>query len=146
MKAMLRASAAVLAGLLVLLILLIAVEFFSAVVHPLPADFGGTSEEMCQHVARYPHWVLAVVVPAWTGAALASVWTASASETSTAPRSSGCSYLPASCSTSQCCPIPRGSSFPACSPFQPPFSPPFASPRPVRPRTPQGIEAHGESR
>jgi hypothetical protein len=76
MKVVLRASAAVLAGLLVLLILLIAVELFSAVVHPLPADFDGTSEEMCQHVARYPHWVLVVVVPAWAGAALASVWTA----------------------------------------------------------------------
>jgi len=76
MKAVLRTLAAVLTGLLVLFILVVAVELFSAVVHPLPADFGGTKEEMCQHVERYPYWVLAVVVPAWAVAAFASVWTA----------------------------------------------------------------------
>lgn len=68
--------AAVATGLLVLFLLLIAVELFSAVVHPFPADFGGTKEEMCQHVERYPHWVLAAVVPMWAGAAFLSVWTA----------------------------------------------------------------------
>jgi hypothetical protein len=76
MKAVLRNLAAVLAGLLVLFILVVAVELFSAVVHPLPEDFGGTTEEMCQHVERYPQWVLAVVVPAWAVAAFASTWTA----------------------------------------------------------------------
>lgn len=76
MKAVLRTLAATLAGLLVLFILVIAVELFSAVVHPLPEDFGGTTEEMCQHVERYPHWVLAVVVPAWAIAAFVSIWTA----------------------------------------------------------------------
>lgn len=76
MKAVLRALAAVVAGLLVLFILVVAVELFSAVVHPLPAEFGGTKEEMCRHVERYPQWVLAVVVPAWAAAAFASTWTA----------------------------------------------------------------------
>ena len=76
MKAVLRTLAAVVAGLLVLFLLVVAVELFSAVVHPLPEDFGGTTKEMCQHVERYPHWVLAVVVPAWAVAALASAWTA----------------------------------------------------------------------
>jgi hypothetical protein len=76
MKAVLRTLAAVLAGLLVLFILVVAVELFSAVVHPLPEDFGGTTEEMCQHVERFPQWVLAVVVPAWAVAAFASTWTA----------------------------------------------------------------------
>ena len=33
--------------------LVIAVEAYSSVVHPLPVDFKGTSEEMCLHVARY---------------------------------------------------------------------------------------------
>lgn len=65
MKTVLRNFVAVLAGLLVLFVLLIAVELFSAVVHPLPDTFGGTKQEMCQHVERYPAWVLAVVVPAW---------------------------------------------------------------------------------
>lgn len=76
MKAALRTLAAVLAGLLVSFLLVVMVELFSAVVHPLPADFGGTTEEMCRHVARYPHWVLAVVVPAWTVAAFVGTWTA----------------------------------------------------------------------
>ena len=76
MKTALRALAAVLAGLLVSFILVVAVELFSAVVHPLPEDFGGTIEEMCRHVQRYPHWVLAVVVAAWAVVAFVSTWTA----------------------------------------------------------------------
>jgi hypothetical protein len=63
-------------GIVVALVLLIAVEAFSAVVHPLPPDFAGTEEEMCAHVARYPQWVLAVVVPAWAFTAFAATWTA----------------------------------------------------------------------
>src|SRR6185312_2605625 len=62
--------------LLVLFVLVVAVELLSAVIHPLPEGFGGTTEEMCQHVKRYPQWVLAVVVPAWAVAAFASTWTA----------------------------------------------------------------------
>lgn len=51
-------------------------EGFSAVVHPLPEDFGGTMEEMCRHVEKYPQWVLAVVVPMWAVAALVGTWMA----------------------------------------------------------------------
>ena len=76
MAAVLRSIAAVVAGTVVALVLVVAVELFSAVVHPVPPDFGGTMDEMCQHVARYPHWVLAVVVPAWAVAAAASTWIA----------------------------------------------------------------------
>lgn len=72
MKAGLRSLAAVLAGVLVLFLLVVAVELFSAVVHPFPPDFGGTEEEMCRHVERYPTWILAVVVPAWAAAAFLS--------------------------------------------------------------------------
>ena len=54
----------------------IAVELFSAVVHPFPAGFGGTKEEVCQHVERYPQWVLGVIVPAWAISAFAGIWTA----------------------------------------------------------------------
>ena len=67
---------AIVAAATVVLVLLIAVEAFSAVVHPFPEDFGGTTEEICLHVERYPHWVLAVVVPAWAAAAFAGVWLA----------------------------------------------------------------------
>ena len=58
------------------LLLNVVVELFNPVVHPFPPDFGGTMEEMCQHVARYPNWVLALVVPAWGLAAFVSTWTA----------------------------------------------------------------------
>lgn len=76
MKAVLRSLAAVLAGSLVSFGLLIAVELFSNAVYPLPADFGGTPEEVCRHVEQYPQWVLAVVVPAWAVAAFAGTWAA----------------------------------------------------------------------
>jgi hypothetical protein len=76
MKVMLRSIVAVVVGLIVLFLLLMAVEVFSAVVHPLPQDFVGTTEELCRHVEHYPQWVLAIVVPAWGATALASTWTA----------------------------------------------------------------------
>lgn len=76
MKVVLRSFAAVLAGLAVLLLAVMAVEAFSAVVHPFPEGFGGTKEEICRHVERYPAWVLAVVVPLWGFAAFAGVWAA----------------------------------------------------------------------
>ncbi len=62
--------------MLIAFLLLVAIELFSAVVHPFPPDFSGTEDEMCQHVARYPAWVLALVVPAWGLTAFASTWTA----------------------------------------------------------------------
>jgi len=66
--------AGVAAGLVLALVLLIAVEAFSAVVHPFPPGFGQTpgltpeqqQAELCAHVERYPPWVLAVVVPMWS--------------------------------------------------------------------------------
>lgn len=76
MNAVLRSIAAILAGLVVLFTLLIAVEFFSAVVYPPPKDFGGTKEEMCRHVEQYPAWVLAAACPMWAFAAFASTWIA----------------------------------------------------------------------
>lgn len=76
MKAAMLTVAAVFLGLLVAFVLVVAVELFSAVVHPLPEDFGGTMEEMCRHVERYPQWVLAVAVGAWGIAALISTWLA----------------------------------------------------------------------
>ena len=56
--------------------LLVAVELFSAVVYPMPPGSANTKEEVYAHVAAYPHWILAVVVPAWSGTALASTWVA----------------------------------------------------------------------
>ncbi len=74
MAMVLRCVAALIAGMIVALVLVVAVELFSAVVHPVPPGFQGTKEEMCLHVARYPAWVLALVVPAWGATAFASTW------------------------------------------------------------------------
>ena len=74
--AILRPIGASLLSILVVLLLLVAVELFSAIVHPFPADIEGPHEEICAHVARYPHWVLAAVVPMWGGIAWIGVWLA----------------------------------------------------------------------
>ena len=72
----LRTLAGILIGIIVTIVLVVAVEFLSSVVHPFPEDFGGSEEEVCQHVERCPHWVLAMAVAAWTIAAFAGAWTA----------------------------------------------------------------------
>jgi hypothetical protein len=68
----LRTLAAIVVGMVVAFVLVIAVEMFGNVFHPLPKDFGGTMEEMCLHVERFPQWVLAVVVALWSGTAFVS--------------------------------------------------------------------------
>lgn len=52
---------------------MVAVELFSSVVHPFPADFDGN---IAAHVRRYPQWVLAAVVLAWGATAAAATWIA----------------------------------------------------------------------
>jgi hypothetical protein len=76
MKTALRTLAAVVAGLIAAFVLVVAVEGFSAVVHPTPEGFDGTAEEMCRHVERYPALVLAVVVAAWGLTAFVGAWVA----------------------------------------------------------------------
>lgn len=41
--------------------LFVAVEGISAILHPWPADFGGTFEEVARQVESYPAWVLALL-------------------------------------------------------------------------------------
>jgi hypothetical protein len=72
----LRAIGSGVAAMVVALLLVIGVELASAVVHPVPAGFDGSQEQMCAHVANYPAWVLAVVVPLWGATALVSTWIA----------------------------------------------------------------------
>jgi hypothetical protein len=76
MKMALRTLLAVVAGIALAFALVIAVELFSAIVHPIPPGFAGTMDEMCQHVAQYPHWVLGVVVLAWSATTFVSTWVA----------------------------------------------------------------------
>lgn len=71
-----RMVAGFIAALVVALVLLVAVEFFSGVVYPTPPDFDGSMEQMCAHVAAYPHWILAVAVLAWGLTAFLSTLTA----------------------------------------------------------------------
>ncbi len=73
---LLRTVGAVVAAVVTALVLLIAVEFCSSLVHPFPPDFDPTPAAMCAHVARYPAWVLAAIVPMWAGTAFVSTWLA----------------------------------------------------------------------
>ncbi len=74
MKILLRTLLAVVVGMVVAFVLVIAVEWFGALVHPLPANLDGN---MQAHVRRFPHWVLAVVVLLWGGTGAAASWVAS---------------------------------------------------------------------
>jgi hypothetical protein len=73
-KSGMRTLFAVVVGMALALALVVAVELFSAVVHPIPADFNGN---MGEHVKRYPHWVLGGVVLAWGATSTAATWVAS---------------------------------------------------------------------
>ena len=74
MKFGIRTLFAVVVGMALALALVVAVELFSAIVHPIPADFDGN---MGEHVRRYPHWILGVVVLAWGATSAAATWVAS---------------------------------------------------------------------
>jgi hypothetical protein len=65
---------AVVSGMALALALVAGVEVFSAAVHPMPADL---QENIPEHVRRYPHWVLGVVVLAWGATSTAATWVAS---------------------------------------------------------------------
>jgi hypothetical protein len=74
MKSTVRTLLAVVAGMALALALVVAVEYFSSVVHPIPANFDGN---IPAHVRRYPDWVLGVVVLMWGATAAAATWAAS---------------------------------------------------------------------
>jgi hypothetical protein len=74
MKAAGRTLLAVVAGMTLAFALVVAVEFFSSVVHPFPPSFDGNIPE---HVRRYPGWILGVVVLMWGATAAAATWVAS---------------------------------------------------------------------
>lgn len=76
MKNIIRVIGSCIASFVAVFVLLVLVEGFSAIVHPTPAGFTGTMEEMCDHVANYPAWVLALVVPMWGFIAFIGTWLA----------------------------------------------------------------------
>lgn len=73
---LLRVLAGLSAGVAVVFAMVIAVEIYSDKVHPLPPDSEHSMEVMCAHVAAYPPWVLATVVPMWGLTAFAGTWVA----------------------------------------------------------------------
>ena len=73
MKVALRTLLAVIAGMAVAFVLVILVEMFSAVVHPLPPEL---VNDIPEHVRRYPPWILGVVVPMWAATGLVAAWIA----------------------------------------------------------------------
>lgn len=78
MKSAVRTLLAVVAGMTLAFTLVVAVEFFSAVVHPFPPGFDPNSPgSIPEHVRRYPDWVLAVAALMWGATAAAATWVAS---------------------------------------------------------------------
>ena len=72
-----RSSGSVVLSLIVAFVLVVAVEGISSVLHPFPPGFEGTSDEIIEHVTRYPVWVLAFLgVVGWGGTMFISTWLA----------------------------------------------------------------------
>ena len=72
-----HSAGAVLAGLVVASVLIVAVEVFSSIVHPFPPDVDPSDYAVCKaHVARCPAWVLAAAVLAWGLTTFLSAWLA----------------------------------------------------------------------
>ena len=74
---LLRSVGSVVAGLVVALVLIVAVEIFGAIFHPFPPGVDPNDMEVCKaHVARFPTWILAVAAAGWAGTVFASAWLA----------------------------------------------------------------------
>jgi hypothetical protein len=76
MKMLLRSLLAIIVGIILALVLVVAVEYMSSIAHPPPQGFTNTAAEICDLVATYPHSVLGVVVIAWAATAFLSTWSA----------------------------------------------------------------------
>ena len=73
----LRSAGAIIAGLVVAFVLIVGVEFFSAIFHPFPPGADPSDMEVCKaHVANYPGWVLGVCGLGWILTVFVSTWLA----------------------------------------------------------------------
>ncbi len=73
----LRSIGAVIAGLIVAFVLLVAIEVISNVFYPFPPGFDPNDFEACKaHVAKYPTWVLVVAALGWGATVFLSSWLA----------------------------------------------------------------------
>src|SRR5262245_52739448 len=76
MVKVLRVVGGIVAGLALAFVLVALVEMFSEAVYPAPNGMNTTHEELCAHVAAYPHWILVVAGLAWGAIAFVSTWVA----------------------------------------------------------------------
>ncbi|HRP62492.1 MAG TPA: hypothetical protein PK400_04295 [Phycisphaerales bacterium] len=75
MPTILRSAGAIVVGLVVASILVVAIEFLSLTVHPLPEDFNKESlEDLREYVENCPSWVFAAAIPMWGLTAFISTW------------------------------------------------------------------------
>ena len=76
-KTTLQSAGAILLSLVIAFLLVAGLEVLSAILHPWPADFAGTSEEIAMQVETYPTWALALLGGVgWGGTMFFSVWMA----------------------------------------------------------------------
>ncbi len=76
-KIIIQNAAAVLISLFIAILLLAGIEWIGIILHPFPSDFAGTREEVAQHVANSPAWILALLGGAgWAITMLVAVWLA----------------------------------------------------------------------
>ena len=75
-KLILRNIGAILLSIFVAIMLLAGIEWVGAILHPFPADFAGTREEVMQHVANYPTWGLFIGGIGWAITMFTATWLA----------------------------------------------------------------------
>ncbi len=73
-RLILQNTGAILLSFLVALFLLASNEWVGTLLHPFPADFAGTREEVVQHVAIYPTWALFAGGIGWVITMITATW------------------------------------------------------------------------
>jgi len=76
-RSLMRSAGAITLSLVVAIALIIAVEFVTAIFHPFPPGVDTSDHQVVEsHVARFPHWVLALAVVGWGATTFVSAWIA----------------------------------------------------------------------
>ena len=75
-KLILQNLGAILLSIIVAITLLAGIEWIGVILHPFPADFAGTREEVMQHVANYPAFGLFVGGIGWAITIFTATWLA----------------------------------------------------------------------
>lgn len=76
-RSSMRSAGAIILSLVVAMALIIAVEVVTTIFHPFPPGVDTSDHEVVEaHVARCPHWVLALAVVGWGVTTFVSAWIA----------------------------------------------------------------------